>query len=330
MRAASFSCVGRYASLVPHGNSSILFILSLQRFWAVFALFGLSVFVVFCRICSHKTDKAVAYNRGMEYLDRYIPKEYLALKINFCKRRLEQLPKVKLCEYYVSGVAVKRLMVGKHRYNLASATGQKYYAIGIERKKREQQLQIYLAIWDSHYKGEPLTECAPHKITRTLRVSTDKCVILNKAFFDSLENDANKDHPKYSNYFCNGIYYRSAAERDIAIFYTEMGIPFKYEPNITLFGLNKPIHTDFVIYIEELDTCIFHEHFGMKDSSDYLRTTKVKYGNYTNAGLIPELDILFTHDVEDMPFDIRYLPAKLNTAIYGLTIMPIPQGVITT
>ena len=64
MRAASFSCVGRYASLVPHGNSSILFVLSLQRFWAVFALFGLSVFVVFCRICSHKTDKAVAYNRG--------------------------------------------------------------------------------------------------------------------------------------------------------------------------------------------------------------------------------------------------------------------------
>ena len=53
----------------------------------------------------------------------------------------------------------------------------------------------------------------------------------------------------------------------------------------------------------------------MKDSSDYLRMTKVKYGNYTNAGLIPELDILFTHDVEDMPFDIRYLYAKLNTAI---------------
>ena len=297
---------------------------------AIFALFCLSVFVVFCRICSQKNDKAAAYNCSMEYLDRYIPKEYLALKINFCKRRLEQLPKVKLCEYYVSGVAVKRITVGKHRYNLASATGKKFYEIGIERKKRERQLQIYQTIWDSHYNGEPLTECAPRNITRTLRVSSDKRVTLNKAFFDSLENDANKEQPKYKNYYFNGIYYRSAAERDIAIFYTEMGIPFKYEPNITLFGLNKPIHTDFVIYIEELDTCIFHEHFGMKDSSDYLRTTKVKYGNYTNAGLIPELDVLFTHDVEDMPFDIRYLPAKLNTAIYGLTLMPVRHGVIAS
>lgn len=61
----------------------------------------------------------------------------------------------------------------------------------------------------------------------------------------------------------------------------------------------------------------------MKDSSDYLRITKLKYGNYTNAGLIPELDILFTHDVEDMPFDIRYLSAKLNTAIYGTILNQI-------
>ncbi len=87
-----------------------------------------------------------------------------------------------------------------------------------------------------------------------------------------------------------------------------------------LAGLNKPINPDFIIYIEELDTCFIHEHFGMKDSSDYLTTTKTKYGNYTNAGLIPDLDILFTHDTGEMPFDIRCLSAKLNAAIYCKTI----------
>ena len=73
-------------------------------------------------------------------------------------------------------------------------------------------------------------------------------MILNKAFFDSLENDANKEYPKYNNYYFNGIYYRSAAERDIAIFYTIIGMPFKNEPNITLIGLNKAVNPDFVIY----------------------------------------------------------------------------------
>lgn len=160
----------------------------------------------------------------------------------------------------------------------------------------------------------------PRKVTRTLAVDYDKHVVMNKAFFDSLINDSNTKHPKQFGYFFNGINYRSASERDIAILYTELGIPFKYEPSISLAGLSNPINTDFVLYIRELDTCKFHEHFGMKESSDYLRMTKVKYGNYTNAGLVPDLDILFTHDTEEMPFDIRYLLTKLNSSIYGSLI----------
>ncbi|MDY6338885.1 MAG: hypothetical protein SPL61_04550 [Saccharofermentans sp.] len=132
----------------------------------------------------------------MDYLETYIPKEYLALKINYCKKQLEQLPKVKLCEYHTSGEAVKRIIIGKHRYNLDSSNGKKYYAIWLEKKKREKQLQIYQVVWDSHYNSEPLTECVPHKASRKLYISPDKYVILNKAFFDSLENDANKDYPK--------------------------------------------------------------------------------------------------------------------------------------
>ena len=60
---------------------------------------------------------------------------------------------------------------------------------------------------------------------------------MNKEFFDSLKNDANSKYPKPTNNPFNGIYYRSAAEREIAIFYTEMGIPYKYEPEIMMKGL---------------------------------------------------------------------------------------------
>lgn len=256
----------------------------------------------------------------MDISNKYIPREYLALKINYCKKQLAELPEVKLRNSRTGGSFDVTILSGKHRYLLNSDKGQKLYRIFILRIELERKLQFYNAVWDSSYKGSPLTECAPQKVLRTLSVDYGKKVLMDKAFFDSLSNDANTKYPKNTNYYFNGINYRSASERDIAILYTELGIPFKYEPSVYLAGLPNPINTDFVIYIEELDTCKFHEHYGMKDSSDYLRITKIKYGNYTNAGLVPDLDILFTHDTTEMPFDIRYLLAKLNASVYGSII----------
>ena len=78
------------------------------------------------------------------------------------------------------------------------------------------------------------------------------------------------------------------------------------------------------LYIKELDSCKFHEHLGMKEYADYLRDTKIKYTNYLGAGLIPDMDIIFTQDKDEAPFDIRYLAAKLNSAVYGSIICRDP------
>lgn len=281
----------------------------------------MSDFVGFCRLIS---DKAGRYDHIMEYLNKYVPKEYLALKINYCRKCLEEMPVIYISDRNKNGMLNKKIIVNGHVYNLNSRRGEEYYDLMNLRARYEYRLQLYETVWKFHFKDEPLPECNPHKITRTLLVDDGKPVVMNRSFFDSLKNDDNKNYPKYpSNYF-DGIYYRSSAEREIAIFYTNLGIPFKYEPSVKLAGIKKPINPDFVLYLEELDTCKFHEHFGMKDSSDYLTTTKVKYGNYTNAGLIPDLDILFTYDTDEMPFDIRYLSAKLNSAVYGTAIIKIP------
>ena len=79
----------------------------------------------------------------------------------------------------------------------------------------------------------------------------------------------------------------------------------------------KPVFPDFVPYFREIDTCKFHEHFGMKSSSDYARTSKLKFINFANAGLIQDLDVIFTTSNSDTSFDPRHLSAKLNAAIYG-------------
>ena len=277
----------------------------------------MSGFVEFCRL---KTDKAPTYTRFMDYTSKYIPREYLALKINYCKEQINNLPEVRLQKRTIHGTQKQVVIVGTHKYIVGAPEGDKYYKIKLERDQLENELKIYEIIWNSSYRGAPPSICKPQQIIRSFYGANGEQIVMNKAFFDSLKNDSNTKYKKYKNNFFNGIYYRSAAERDIAIFYTEMGIPFKYEPEIMLPGLNRPINPDFVIYIKELDNCKFHEHLGMKDSADYLRDVKIKYGNYSSVGLIPDQDILFTHEIDEVPFDIRYLAVKLNSAIFGTII----------
>ena len=252
----------------------------------------------------------------MEYLDKYIPKEYLALKINYCRQQLEALPNVKLHEHFIDGSSIKRLVVDGHRYDLGSANGKKYYAAWLLRDQNERLLRVYEATWDYCFKG-PVPKLSPHKNVRTLLVNGGSTVVMDRNYFDSLKNDANTGYPKPNLYPFNGIQYRSAAEKSIAEFYTDAGIPFKYEPEVFIAGLRKPIYPDFVPYFKEIDSCKFHEHFGIMSSSDYIRDTKIKFGNYINAGLLQDLDFLFTYNSSDTSLDTRYLYAKINALIFG-------------
>ena len=252
----------------------------------------------------------------MEYLDKYIPKEYLALKINYCKKRLRELPKTSMEEHHVRGLVIPKIRIANHKINLNSARGQELFAALIERENLEQQLKIYEAIWDCNYKTPP-PEYDPPKIVRTIRTGNNEKTVMDKAFFDSLKNDANTKYPKPMLYPFNGIQYRSEAEREIAIFYTENGIPFKYEPELHIAGMNRPVYPDFVLHIPELETCKFHEHYGMMSFAKYVRDTKIKCSSYVDAGLLLDQDVFFTYNTEDQPLDIRYIAAKLNGIIYG-------------
>ena len=252
----------------------------------------------------------------MDVINKNISQEYLALKINYLRKQLKELPDAKLRIHMIRGIPSERIVVGNSRFNAESENGRKLIEAARQRDYCARQLEILEAVWHSRYKDEVFDHCLPHKVKRILYTGAAEPVVMDKAYFDSLRNDANTRDIKPEYYPYNGIYYRSAVERDIAIYYTDMGIEFKYEPEVYIKGLPRPIYTDFVIYIPELDCCKFHEHFGIRQSSTYLRVTGIKYNNYTNAGLIPEIDVLFTHDTEDMPFDIRAFASKLNTSIY--------------
>lgn len=256
-------------------------------------------------------------------IDKYIPKEYLALKINYRRRQLVSLPEVKITEHKVTGVPTAKICVRNHTYRPNTPAGKKCIDLMKLRTRYEHELNIYEAVWKAHFVDEPAKEMRPFKIRKELQVAYNAKVVMDKAFFDSLKNDANTRHTKPGNCYFNGIYYRSAAEREIALTLTDMGIPFKYEPELSLVGINHTINPDFVIYIEEIDTCFIIEHLGIKNSSDYLRDNKIKHNNYSNAGLVSGEDVIFTNDTDGRPFDVRSLASAINHAIFVSVISSV-------
>lgn len=252
----------------------------------------------------------------MEYIDKYIPKELLALKINYCRKRLKELPKTSMHTHSINGVQTRIIKLDNHKTYLNSSKGQELYKTMVEREDLECRLKVYEAIWDRYYRT-PVPVFEPPKIVRTIRGANNERIVMNKEFFDSLKNDANTAFPKPMLYPFNGIQYRSDVERQIAIGYTEMNVPFKYEPELWLEGMRKPIYPDFLLYIPELETCKIHEHYGLMNFAKYVRDAKLKCSTYIDAGLLMDQDVFFTYNTEDQPFDLRYISAKLNGVIYG-------------
>ena len=252
----------------------------------------------------------------MQILTPYIPKEYLALRINYCRQQLAGLPEVTVTNRVIKGVKRDVYVCKNHSYFPNTKTGMQLQLIMEKRTEIKSKLSKYKGLWDSAFIGTPPPDIRPQKIRRRFIDAAGDSVILDRKFFDSLKHDSNPSYPEHKTVYYNGTYYRSAAEADIARFYTEEGIPFKYEPEIWLNGMKTPIYTDFVILIEELNLCKFHEHFGLKHAADYSRKTSITYNNYSGAGLLPELDVFYTYDVDDVPFDIRSVVTKLNSAVF--------------
>lgn len=262
----------------------------------------------------------------MQILEPYIPKEFLALRINYCKKQLSALPEITRTTRLIKGVRKTVYVQNSHLYLADSAAGRKMSAQYQMREELLRDLSKYEGLWYSSFRGTPPPDIGPRNIKRLLYTSSNEAVAIDGSFFASLKNDSNPFYPEHKIHYYNGTYYRSPAEAEIARFYTEENIPFKYEPEIWLRGLNHPVYTDFVLLIKELGQCKFHEHFGLKNSADYNRKTATTYNNYSSAGLLPELDVFYTYDVDGIPFDIRSLNTKLNSVVYDSLLLPGGPG----
>lgn len=157
----------------------------------------------------------------MSIVTPYIPREYLALRINYCKQQLAALPEVVRTIRNIRGEKKTVLASGSHYHMINSTSGRKLTEVIQRREELSCELLKLEGLWNSTFRGMPPADIEPRKIKRRFIDSTGESVIIDGKFFESLKHDFNPYYPEHKTHYYNGTYYRSAAEADIARFYTE-------------------------------------------------------------------------------------------------------------
>ena len=62
----------------------------------------------------------------MEIMNKYVPKEFLALKINYCKKCLSEMPDYAVVERVKRGKLREVIKANNHKYFIDSKLGKEY------------------------------------------------------------------------------------------------------------------------------------------------------------------------------------------------------------
>lgn len=108
----------------------------------------------------------------------------------------------------------------------------------------------------------------------------------------------------------HGEMVRTKSEAIIADAYYELGIPYRYECPVKLYG-GEVRHPDFTLLDAGKRKVIYHEHLGMLDDSGYRKDTMQKLDLYRRSGIFVGKNLILTHEASGSPFNIRVFKQNL-------------------
>ena len=100
-----------------------------------------------------------------------------------------------------------------------------------------------------------------------------------------------------------GEYVRSKSELMLADMYYELGIPYRYECEVTLLNGQKK-YPDFTLFHAPRRMVIYHEHLGRMDEEDYVNRNLRKLQGYAEIGIYPGKNLLLSFETKNCPFDL--------------------------
>lgn len=109
-----------------------------------------------------------------------------------------------------------------------------------------------------------------------------------------------------------GEHVRSKSEKIIADKLYKEGVPYIYEPELTLANSRK-IYPDFKVLNVRLRTEFYFEHMGMMDNPEYSEKAIEKINTYEKNGFWAGQNILYTFETKDHIPDANILNQMIST-----------------
>ena len=98
----------------------------------------------------------------------------------------------------------------------------------------------------------------------------------------------------------------------------DMGIPFKYEPEIYLREINETINPDCLMNFYEIDRCAYLEILGMNDRIDYFYRSANKIYGFTKEMYRPGREVVYVFLYDKSNFDKDYFVNEVLAAFNNM------------
>ena len=94
----------------------------------------------------------------------------------------------------------------------------------------------------------------------------------------------------------------------------DLGIPFKYEPEISLKEIDETINPDCIVNFFEIDRCSYLEIFGMNDKIEYTVKTCNKIYGFSKEKYRPGREVIYVFMYDKYNFDKEYFVSQVLAA----------------
>lgn len=101
-----------------------------------------------------------------------------------------------------------------------------------------------------------------------------------------------------------GMRVRSKSEKNIADYFDQHGVPYKYECPLYLEGYGI-IYPDFTVMSSKTGKVVYWEHFGKMDDPTYARKTVKKINVYERNGFFQGEGLIMTYETEHSVLNVR-------------------------
>ena len=109
----------------------------------------------------------------------------------------------------------------------------------------------------------------------------------------------------------NGESVRSKSEKILADLFLKHGIPYSYEPHVSLSN-GRTVYPDFALLNLPQRKTVFWEHLGLLSNEDYAAKNFKKICEYEKSGIILGDNLIVSMESESIPLDIKLIEKKLN------------------